>query len=257
MSRELRSVGTFATPVEADALRLLLEAEGIRALLADEATVGMNWLLGNAVRGVKVVVADDDYARAMQIIADAATNSADRAGENASRAPWSCSVCGENVTADFEVCWACGASRDGQPDPEFAVGSVAEPFAAEEEETPTVADDSPPPAEAAAGGDESNPFRSPLEHDPASAAPHAEAAGAVEDDETALRAWRASVIGLVYCPPILQLYSIALLISLVFKARPLSPAASRHCFGAWLVNIAVLSGIAGTLFVIFGGLRPY
>ncbi len=252
MTRELRSVGTFATPVEADAVRLLLEAEGIRALLADEATVGMNWLLGNAVQGVKVVVADDDFARAMRIVADAASNSADRAAENVTRAPWKCSVCGERVPADFGVCWACGASRDGQPDPEFAIEQAAEPLAAADEEPPAADDDSAPWAEEAARGDASNPFRSPLAHDPASAAIQPYADETAEDDETALRAWRASVIGLVCCPPILQIYSITLLLSLILKAAPLSPAAWRRCLGAWLLNLAVLSAIAGTFFELIG-----
>ena len=257
MSRELRSVGTFATPVEADVLRLLLEAEGIRALLADEATVGMDWLLGNAVHGVKVVVADDDFERAMRIVADAASDSADRAAEKVTRAPWKCSVCGERVTADFEVCWACGASRDGQPDPEFAVEPAAAPLAAADEEQSTADDDSARSAEEAvqreaARGDASNPFRSPLAHDPASAATQTEAAETAVEDETALRAWRASVIGLVCCPPILQIYSIALLISLILKAAPLSPAAGRRCLGAWLLDLAVLSAIAGTFFELIG-----
>jgi hypothetical protein len=34
-------------------------------------------------------------------------------------AMWICSKCGENVEDDFEVCWSCGAARDGTPNPEF------------------------------------------------------------------------------------------------------------------------------------------
>ncbi len=30
---------------------------------------------------------------------------------------WICSKCGAKVDADFEICWACGASADGVEDP--------------------------------------------------------------------------------------------------------------------------------------------
>jgi hypothetical protein len=32
---------------------------------------------------------------------------------------WSCSHCGEAVEDAFAVCWNCGTSRDGEPDPKF------------------------------------------------------------------------------------------------------------------------------------------
>lgn len=65
MPGDLRVVASFATPVEADVLRMRLEAEGIRSVLADESTVGMNWVLGNAVGGVKVLVIESDLEAAL------------------------------------------------------------------------------------------------------------------------------------------------------------------------------------------------
>ena len=32
---------------------------------------------------------------------------------------WTCSQCREEVDDGFEVCWNCGSSVDGTPDPEF------------------------------------------------------------------------------------------------------------------------------------------
>ena len=32
---------------------------------------------------------------------------------------WNCSHCHESVEADFEICWKCGTTRDGQLDPTF------------------------------------------------------------------------------------------------------------------------------------------
>lgn len=34
--------------------------------------------------------------------------------------PWTCVKCGEQIEANFDLCWNCGTSRDGTEDPEFA-----------------------------------------------------------------------------------------------------------------------------------------
>lgn len=248
MSRELRIVGTFATPVEADAVRALLDAAGIRSVLADEATVGMNWLLGNAVRGVKVLVADDDLVRAVQIVSEAADAAQEIARRNDKPPDWKCLLCGEEVSGDFDVCWSCGATRDGAADPEFERDAEAEEAGAaasgEELDAPqaAAAQDEPPPART----DESNPFRSPLAplaEEPQEAKAEEEHEFS-EDDEVAFRAWKASIIGLAICPPVLQLYSTTLLLSLAFNERPLGPKAARRYVVAWMVNILVV-GLAG------------
>jgi hypothetical protein len=59
MPEKLATVGTFSTPTEANIVRNHLEADGIRAFLADEAIVGMAWHLGTAVGGVKLQDAED------------------------------------------------------------------------------------------------------------------------------------------------------------------------------------------------------
>lgn len=68
MPEKLATVGTFSTPTEANIVRNHLEADGIRAFLADEAIVGMAWHLGTAVGGVKLQVAEDDVERALAVI---------------------------------------------------------------------------------------------------------------------------------------------------------------------------------------------
>ena len=163
MSRELRTVGSFATPVEADAVRALLEAAGIRSLLADEATVGMNWLLGNAVHGVKVLVADDDFPRALRLLREVDSEARSDQEEH-SRPDWKCLLCGETVSGGFEVCWACGASREGNADPEFASEERGEALAnaAVDESAidPSVAAEALPTATETRTPD-ANPYRSP------------------------------------------------------------------------------------------------
>jgi hypothetical protein len=64
----MRSVGSFSKPYEAHLLVSRLEASGIRAFLRDEYTVTLYWLYSNAIGGVKVDVADEDYERAMELL---------------------------------------------------------------------------------------------------------------------------------------------------------------------------------------------
>ncbi len=37
---------------------------------------------------------------------------------------WNCPQCGADVDGGFEICWACGTSRDGTPDPDFEVATA-------------------------------------------------------------------------------------------------------------------------------------
>ena len=53
---------------DADLLKCRLEAYGIPAFLSDDATSQMNWLYTNAIGGVGVQVADEDYETAKEIL---------------------------------------------------------------------------------------------------------------------------------------------------------------------------------------------
>lgn len=64
----MRTVATFANPAEAHLLAAHLGGNGIEAVLRDENTVQADMLLSNAVGGVKVDVADADYAAALAIV---------------------------------------------------------------------------------------------------------------------------------------------------------------------------------------------
>src|SRR5437016_5197823 len=52
----------------ADLLKCRLEAFGIPAFLSDDATAQMNWLYTNAIGGVGVQVADEDYEAAKEVL---------------------------------------------------------------------------------------------------------------------------------------------------------------------------------------------
>lgn len=55
-------------PAEAHAIRVRLESEGIPVFLFDEFTITMDWLLSNAIGGVKVQVPEVHLQRARDIL---------------------------------------------------------------------------------------------------------------------------------------------------------------------------------------------
>jgi hypothetical protein len=64
----LVTITSCSLPAEALAMRLKLENAGIAVFLADEYTVVMDWLLSNAIGGIKVQVADHEVLQARQIL---------------------------------------------------------------------------------------------------------------------------------------------------------------------------------------------
>jgi hypothetical protein len=68
MTQDFVEVTRFADPIEATLAKNQLEAAGIKAFLMDDTTVTMDWLLSNAIGGVKVVVAPQDLERAELIL---------------------------------------------------------------------------------------------------------------------------------------------------------------------------------------------
>jgi hypothetical protein len=68
MANNFVTVATFPTSIEANLAKQLLEAEGIRAYLANESTVDLAWHLTVAVGWVKLQVHQSDAALAQLIL---------------------------------------------------------------------------------------------------------------------------------------------------------------------------------------------
>ncbi|MCX6853679.1 MAG: DUF2007 domain-containing protein [Verrucomicrobia bacterium] len=64
------TIAKFSKVEEAHMLRLRLEAGGVRAFIPDENVVQMHWLYSNAIGGVRVQIAEDDFDRAKEILED-------------------------------------------------------------------------------------------------------------------------------------------------------------------------------------------
>ena len=58
-------------------------------------------------------------------------------------------------------------------------------------------------------------------------------------DDQVIRAWRASVIGTFVCPPILNVYSMYLLIRVSLKGPAMSARINRRFYAALAINILV------------------
>ncbi len=65
----MTTVATFSTPAEAQVALTRLEGSGLHPVIRDEFTVTFNWLLSNAIGGVKIDVPDEEAEAAREILA--------------------------------------------------------------------------------------------------------------------------------------------------------------------------------------------
>jgi len=70
--------GIYSNAIDAAMAKNLLEAEGIKALIADDQAIGMAWQMSIAMGGVKVLVSEDDLSRAEIILASINSHDADQ-----------------------------------------------------------------------------------------------------------------------------------------------------------------------------------
>ena len=65
----MKIVASFSKPEQAHLLRAHLEGNGVAAFVRDDHTVTADWALSNAIGGVKVEVAEEDYDEALSVLA--------------------------------------------------------------------------------------------------------------------------------------------------------------------------------------------
>lgn len=68
MGKRLVTIATFDQPAQARLAKNALDEEGIQSAISDENLVAMDWLLSNAVGGVKVQVWEEDADRAVAVL---------------------------------------------------------------------------------------------------------------------------------------------------------------------------------------------
>lgn len=91
----MKTIATCSKAEEAHLVRGRLEAAGIRAFIQDENLAQMDWLYSNAIGGVRVQVAEEDFEAAQVLL------SAD-AGEAANGLSVDCPRCGSPDTGPDE-----------------------------------------------------------------------------------------------------------------------------------------------------------
>lgn len=67
---EFTTIATFDTAPKAELAKNALADAGIHATLTDGEIVAMEWMLSNAIGGIKVQVPEEDVERAALILAD-------------------------------------------------------------------------------------------------------------------------------------------------------------------------------------------
>ena len=92
---------------------MLLEAENIPSWLENAALVSWFWHYNNATGGVKLCVRSPDVARLEAVLRRPPPI------DQVAPPPWQCPKCQAQVEATWTTCWHCGASAEGQEDPEF------------------------------------------------------------------------------------------------------------------------------------------
>jgi hypothetical protein len=235
MNDHLVTVATFANPLHAEMAKNRLEAEGIPAFLADvESTLAL--LAGN-LSSVKVAANERDARRATAILAALADES--DAEPIRPLTEWMCPHCDTEIEPGFDVCWSCGNPLQALPGAFFAPKAAAD-AAFKESITRTL-----PPAR------------------PGSTSHGAEDELVQDSEETVQvhRAWRAAVLGLFLCPPLLHIYALWLLIPLARRWQYFESATKRRYLVAVTITVTVLAValiMVGSVLMLAstGGRRP-
>ncbi|WP_404425818.1 hypothetical protein [Nibricoccus sp. IMCC34717] len=63
----MKTIASFSKPIDAHLLIARLEGSGVRAFARDENMVTVDWIVSNAIGGVKVDVSDEDFLKALEI----------------------------------------------------------------------------------------------------------------------------------------------------------------------------------------------
>jgi hypothetical protein len=152
------------------------------------------------------------------------------------------------VEPTFDECWSCGADRET-----FEDRSGGKPPPAKVESPKDFADQLPPsakvdPAEA------TNPYASPplLPKEKFESSKDEDESDAEQDDLRSppgegdiQRAFRASILGIILCPPLLHLYSLILLLSVTHTVAAQSEKIKTQYYAALWIDIVaiVLAGL--------------
>jgi len=218
-SSEFVEITATANAVEAEYLRGVFEECGLSAFVDGAHANTTLSHIGSALGGVKVFVRQTDVEKALEIIEDIRAES-DTSGE-----PWFCGACEESIDGSFAVCWSCGQDRSlvERPFPDTSGDDAAEDILPD-----------PPPMRT--DEEEANPYTSPKMTE--TTTPDLQQLDINEEvEEMVQSAWRAAVLGGVYLPVFMHIYSIYLLFQVSKEIDTFSQKSKKRFYGAIAVNI--------------------
>jgi hypothetical protein len=112
---KLVTIARFYKATEAEAVRALLEENGIQVFIADAEVASTDFLLTSAVGGVKLQTADIDAEQAKQLIATHGGFQRDAPeDEEALDGSTACLACGAKMESDEDACPQCGWSYESE-----------------------------------------------------------------------------------------------------------------------------------------------
>lgn len=195
----LTSIRSCTDRIEAESLRIRLAEAGIRALVTGtdmETALGLGG--AGTMRMVRLEVPTEDAERAIAILEEDRRKALE-AG------PWICERCHEQNEATFEVCWSCNKQRTDSD--QRGRRETTEPQTIPDE--PLQVEVTEPTTE------DGNPYR-PAAVDSAPPKPNGELTEELRDtlQVEVRRAFRAAVIGSFIFPPLINFYSLYLLLAL-------------------------------------------
>lgn len=109
MDNNLVTLATYLYIMPAETAKWALEEQGIPAYLGDANTVVMDWLLGNAIGGIKLNVAESDVPRAMEFLM-ANPRLLQNPAPESTIDDATCLNCGAALAEGSSECSACGWS---------------------------------------------------------------------------------------------------------------------------------------------------
>ncbi len=115
----LVTIATFRSQIEAEMAQAYLDTHNIRSYLQDANIIAADWMLSNAVGGIKLQVAEPDVAEATQLLQSQDNQRAANEAAYANRfVAFECDSCGQHLRfgasrrGGVESCNACGSYVD-------------------------------------------------------------------------------------------------------------------------------------------------
>lgn len=215
--KKLVAIADYFFSVDAEQSRLFLESEGISAFV-DGTNSGETLSLGSAHK-IRLSVSSENVERAKELLQE--IESEHRSGVDGAQ-QWICMHCKQWNEPAFAICWSCQEERSADSIVRDAKELPKKPVMIFDEEE----------SGSAIGESTERGAR------PRDAKPKQESLAAVID-----RAYRASIIGWLLCPPpllppLVHFYSMYLLLRAAFNPEPLDRRSSTRYMYAMLLNLA-------------------